>query len=766
MNPISAAGVRPGGKQPFRLGEWQIVPSLHRMQRGEEERQLEPKVMQVLVFLAARPGDVVGHEELIDGVWGGVAVSGNVVTYSIAALRKALEDDWRQPRYIETISKSGYRLIMPVEPVDATPGIAVRPGADARGKHERRPLPLSPGEPAAGTRWVVAGLVLSLAVIAAWRLLASVGDGTPSPMLQPLPVTTLPGSEVQPTLSPDGNHVAFAWMRPGRADRDLYVMLIGAESPSPLATSEAHERSPAWTPDGLYVAYARWSVDGGDCGIYKIPAVGGTGERIADCPGRPIGNMSFSPDGKRLAVGASGPAGEPAQIHLIDLDSGTTRIVGDPPPGRQGDYYPLFSPDGRRLSFLRIRGDGLSDVYTVRPDGGDLRRVTFDARDVGGTAWSGDGATLYFSSYRSGPYTLWRVPAAGGEPTSVALSDHNVVSPSTSAGGDRLVYSKRIEEVNLWTLRRTAGEAGEAGESGESGDAGDASDAGDAGQADDPSAAGKADATGARRILSSSQWEGHPAFSPDGKRVAFVSDRSGSFELYSALVDGSELRRHTSFGGAYVAHPSWSPDGDRIAFDARPDGHADLWIVDAEGGTPRRLTEHPDDELSPSFSASGQALYFTSHRSGSWQIWRMPAAGGGAEMVTTEGGYRAIEGVDGELVYYSKYDVPGLWRRPPSGTGREELVLSGLSLIDGNNWVVRPAGVFFLHSASRTIYRYQPRSKAMIALILLPGDVPRQIPSLAVSADGTQLVWAQIDRREDDIYLVEGLEGSGNSGMR
>ena len=106
-------------RSSFRLGEWLVVPSLHRISRVDDVRQLEPKVMRVLVCLASRPGEVVGHDELIEEVWGGVAVSSNVVTYSIAALRKALEDDWRAPSYVETISKSGYRLIMPVSAADA-----------------------------------------------------------------------------------------------------------------------------------------------------------------------------------------------------------------------------------------------------------------------------------------------------------------------------------------------------------------------------------------------------------------------------------------------------------------------------------------------------------------------------------------------------------------------------------------------------------------------------------------------------------------------
>lgn len=748
-----------------------MAPELHRISRGDEARPLEPKVMQVLLCLASRPGDVVGHEELIERVWGGMAVSGNVVTYSIAALRKALEDDWRAPRYIETISKSGYRLIMPLSPADQRLPADVAPPApssqgvatavDVAPEEHTNAVPAERADvvpvsmrraadrPSTGPGrrvWLAAGAMgalLALGIVGATTVLMPISDPGPL-MLQPVPVTTFPGSEIQPTLSPDGNHVAFAWTKPGRIDRDLYVTLVGAESPSPLATSEDHERSPAWTPDGLHVAYARWKVDGSNCGIYRIPAVGGTSERIAECPGRPVGNMSFSPDGALLAVGALGPAGEPAQIYVIRLEDGDTELIGDPPPDRQGDYYPMFSPDGGRISFQRFRGDGLSDVYTVAPDGSAVERVTFDNRDIGGTDWSADGQSIFFSSYRSGQYTLWSVPAAGGEPQRVAINDHNIISPSLSHEKNRIVYSKNITDVNLWATRLN----------------------GPGRPLSEPVNVSSEQAAAADfwaphdepvRLLSSTLWEAHPQISPDGSRVAFVSDRSGSFEIYSAAPDGSDLRRHTAFGGPFVGSPRWSPDGRTIVFDARPEGHADLWSVGVESSAPRRLTTHPDDEFAASYSVDGATIFFTSHRSGTWQIWRMPAEGGDAELLTSDGGYSALAGPDGQSVYFTKYDEDGIWRLPLDGSGKEELVHPFLDILDWGSWAVRPEGIYALSQSPPAVIRYVPETGELIPVLPLSAAAPRQTPALSISADGRFLVWAQVDLQEDDIYLAEGI---------
>ena len=99
-------------REPFRLGEWRVEPELNRISAGGEKRDLDPRIMDVLAFLASREGDVISRDELVAAVWGeSYSVTENTVAQALSRLRKALGDDWRQPRYIETISKSGYRLV-------------------------------------------------------------------------------------------------------------------------------------------------------------------------------------------------------------------------------------------------------------------------------------------------------------------------------------------------------------------------------------------------------------------------------------------------------------------------------------------------------------------------------------------------------------------------------------------------------------------------------------------------------------------------------
>jgi Tol biopolymer transport system component len=148
------------------------------------------------------------------------------------------------------------------------------------------------------------------------------------------------------------------------------------------------------------------------------------------------------------------------------------------------------------------------------------------------------------------------------------------------------------------------------------------------------------------KLIQSPALAGHPAFSPDGKRVAFASNRSGSYEIWTCGADGLSPAQLTHFNGA-AFHPAWSPDGRQLAFSGWNEEHRGrlkLYMVDAEGGKPRRVTA--DDFDMPdasSWSRDGKWIYFSSDRGTGVQVWKAPANEGPPVPVTQEGGLRPME---------------------------------------------------------------------------------------------------------------------------
>jgi Tol biopolymer transport system component len=304
---------------------------------------------------------------------------------------------------------------------------------------------------------------------------------------------------------------------------------------------------------------------------------------------------------------------------------------------------------------------------------------------------------------------------------------------SVAREGSRLAYTDRYSDTNIWRLEALP-------------------------------AAQKASTrrgSGPSKLITSSRGEDSPQFSPDGKKIVFASNRSGSWELWTCESDGSNPAQLTSFGGSVTGSPRYSPDGKQIAFDSRPAGQADIFIISAEGGRPRRLTMEDSTDVLPSWSRDGQSIYFSSNRGGDRQIWKVSAEGGPATQVTRHGGFEAFESSDGRFLYYTKErDVGGIWRVPVEG-GEETLLPELREVRQYRYWVLTESGIYFVPETTSprptinffnfTTGKVREVAKAERPMFYGPAG-------LAVSPDGHWILYAQEDQTSSDIMLVSNLQ--------
>src|SRR6185436_1801658 len=143
-----------------------------------------------------------------------------------------------------------------------------------------------------------------------------------------------------------------------------------------------------------------------------------------------------------------------------------------------------------------------------------------------------------------------------------------------------------------------------------------------------------------------------PQISPDGRKLAFMSDRSGTMEIWAADAAGKNARQLTAVGNAGT--PRWSPDSQAIVFDASRKNGSSIYRVSLGGGEARLLTADDFENRCPSWSRDGKWIYFASRRTGRFEVWKTPAAGGSAVQVTRNGGHAALESPDGKYIYYAK----------------------------------------------------------------------------------------------------------------
>jgi len=255
-------------------------------------------------------------------------------------------------------------------------------------------------------------------------------------------------------------------------------------------------------------------------------------------------------------------------------------------------------------------------------------------------------------------------------------------------------------------------------------------------------------------LVGSNGYADFPQYSPDGRKLAFQSNRSGEMGVWTCDADGSNCVQLTSFGNAQGGAPRWSPDSQRIAFDSRVEGQSEIYVMNADGGSQRRMTNHPADDVTPSWSRDGRWIYFASNRSGRMETWKMSAAGGAPVQFTHGGGGPAFESADGEYVYYFKYsglgDEPAPLFRMPVGGGPEVPVLPRVA--SWSSFGIGAKAVYFTPD-QRTVQRLDFSSGKVGTLTTLAEDVD----SLCVSPDGAFVVWSQSDREIRELTLVEGF---------
>jgi Tol biopolymer transport system component len=547
-----------------------------------------------------------------------------------------------------------------------------------------------------------------------------------------VPFTSFAGHEGSPAFSPDGNQIAFTWDGATGDNFDLYVKLVDAGEPLRLTTHPGIETSPAWSPDGKHIAFTRFYQ--GQSAIYTISALGGSERKLLQLGLESGWNgwdpmVVWSPDGRYLAFPDKSSLQENPSIFLLSVDSLEKRKLTTAPAQYFGDWFPAFSPDGKTLGFTRWSSEGVVDIYLVSVDGGEPRRLTFESTWISGLDWTPDGSSIVFSLSRGGRLRLWTISASGGTPEPLKGVDDVFWSPwahsppSISRQGHRLAYVQSFDDSNIWRIEVPNSKV----------------------RSNPPT-----------KLIGSTMLDQGPQYSPDGKRIVFESTRSGFYEIWVCDSEGTNTIQLTTLERV-TGTPRWSPDGRQIAFDSRPESHSGIYVINVEGGSPRRLTTETSDDVVPSWSRDGRWIYFASNRSGTQQVWKVPAEGGQAVQVTKKGGLAAFESPDGKIVYYAKFDSPGLWRVAVEG-GEETLVLDQPKAGYWDYWAVVDGGIYFVNAAvvSRpTIEFYSFATRRVRQIAAMEKEAYKWSPGFAISPDGRWILYASMDHSGSDIMLVE-----------
>jgi Tol biopolymer transport system component len=543
-----------------------------------------------------------------------------------------------------------------------------------------------------------------------------------------VPLTTDPGRESQPAFSPDGNQIAFVWSGEKAGSWDIYVRLVDGGNWVRLTSHPGDDVNPVWSPDGRTIAFYRSTNDGD--GVFLIPSLGGAERKLSETWANRFGFgthtwLHWSPDGKWLVLSDKASAQEPFGLYLLSPETGERRRLTSPPASVIGDCSPAFSPDGKLLAFVRVISALVGEVYLVPLDGGEPKQLTFSGEGISNLAWTPNGREIVFSSRYGGKSSLLRIPVEGGSPQWLTASGSGTQYPAFSQQGNRLAWARNTDNTDIFRVAlKSEAEA-------------------------NPQLA---------NLIASTAMEASPRYSPDGKRIVFVSNRSGSDELWVCGSEGENPIRLTSFRGPLVGSPSWSPDGRQIVFDCRPEGNADIFIVNSEGGQPRRLTSDAAEDIVPSWSRDGKWVYFTSNQSGRLQVWKLPASGGEAIQVTQQGGFDPVESEDGQWLYFTQdRGSSSIWRLPTGG-GKETPLFDFYQKNYSRMWTVTNEGIYFAvpeSSARSTIKFFNFASGSQKTVVEIEGNLRSNVSGLTLSPNGRWLLFPLVAQYGSDLMMIE-----------
>ena len=584
----------------------------------------------------------------------------------------------------------------------------------------------SPSPPAATRRGrsraaLIAAVLAAVATVLAVGWSLSVARRTPANVRsEVVPLTSDPGNETTPSLSPDGTQVAYASYDFGSGDAILYVLAIETGARIRLTDTAGRHAFPRWSPDGKWVAYL---TDGR--GLFLVSPLGGASRRILDA--NQVRDYCWMPDGQRILYVS---AEEPPMLRIVDIRSGEVRRVAQIPHYQRmpESSAVAVSTDGALIATGETDPVSRESRIVVRQFGGSLGEQTTVRFDRGGNFFGIQflperQGLLYGGASGPDSSRLYRSSIDGAHVERLPEMDYGAAFPTLSARADRLAFMRMTNDENMYRLSLAA--------------------------------AGEVEGAPVAFAVSTLR-EGSPNISRDGSRVTFASRRTGNPEIYVADPEGQHVQRLTSMQATIGGSPRFSPDGKWIAFDSRTSqAQADIFVISSDGGLPRNVSNHPATDTVPSWSRDGRFIYFHSDRNGSSQVWKMHADGSNPRPVTRQGGYTAHESLDGAAIFYAKNGGgDSLWTAGSDG-GHERMLVPTLfrhNLAPGRTGIYLSTQRGLGGGPEILFYRFADQTTKTVLRLPRAAGL-----GLALAPDESWLLFAQLDGSGADLMLATGF---------
>ncbi len=524
--------------------------------------RLQPRIAKLLSKLLQFPNQILSREELIDYIWGEKSVNEDALSRCIAELRSILQDDSNDPKYIETIPKKGYRFICPLQQASKKPLISN--------------LNLF--------SWFGATLLL-ISVMGVWIYKTNTKDHLISIYQTGLAnakrITVDTDLKWHPQVNHAGDKVAYST----KHEDFLAIKLVDLQGKTLDLINEvgSHLMSPSFSPTDEELLFVQLQAKA--CQIYRYQLFNKQKQKLAECAAPEATSLlDWSPDGRYMVYVAPerskeddrNPKLQNTSIWLMDLETGSQTELTTPSNPQEFDTSPKFSPDGKSLGFIRGTSS-IRNIYTLAftpqqfsthsKQHLTVKPLTHDAAIISHFVWLNDNAHMIFDSNKNGDRGLWLLNEQSGQVTLLGARDGQF--PSLDNQNQNLVFQEVKYNANIWQL--------------------------DLKQNLKP-----------EPLITSIKYNSFPKYTPDGKRIAFVSNRKGKSSVWLYDIGAKSQTEIIQIANTDLTLPVWDQQGENLLISSRGETGYQCYQLSISTRSFETLSEIQGQHFGCVYGASGE----------------------------------------------------------------------------------------------------------------------------------------------------------------
>ncbi|SFC94829.1 winged helix-turn-helix domain-containing protein [Pseudoalteromonas denitrificans] len=649
------------------VGAWQIDPLSLRFIKDDKSIKVQPKVMELLLYLAQFPEQVILREELIKNVWPEVSATDDTLNNMVGKLRKVLIADSQCQSYIETVPKKGYCLRAEVVKTAKKEKQKIQP------KSFKKPLILG---------FTVAIIAVFLFFMSQKVFIHSLPSSTIDldKPLETLSITSHQALEIFPEISPNNKHIAFIRAPEGLQSNQLIIKDIDSGNERILNDIAGLYGNPVWSGNSENIAYIHMS--GSTCTVRLVNMQGGPSRLLSSCSGELIRTMrkslTWDKDTNSVIFTKNQETKKALALFKVDIVSGQALKLTNPPENMIGDANPSVSPNGKLIAFTRTNESGVDKIMVLNIVTNIETEFATKSQNLLGIDWLDNDSVIYISDASSRSELVLLNVTDGSEALS-RISGRSMLHPSFNTASRQLIFSELQSNANIVISKRLNENHSE------------------------------------KLIeLKSSKFEREVVFSDDGQFIVYTRLLANGSELWLYDLTTKEQKRLVKPDNAFFKSIAISPDNTKIVLNAITEKNSSIQIYDIERQHFFNLeTVDIKNPQSPSWLADSKRVLFTSKKSELWLIWQTSVNDSNPTLITQQGGNIVVESDDGKNVYFSRQGEVGLWQLSLIDTQATPVKMTQKITEEFQTWKMKNGIFYFLKRQSipsKHIYVYTPEN--------------------------------------------------------